>query len=304
MMRPHFLILVSGVFCAACIVIAGCSMNSTEDTSDEGLIPPKAGSAAGVQLKEIESKDYGTIMGTVTYDGTPPERPVINMGGHQDTAYCMQGDFHKDTWLVDSASNGVENVVVWVMPPKGSYFPKPDDKHKSWEDTVIVDQPFCAFTPHVVVLYPEHFNGKDRVATGQSLEVLNTASVGHNIKVAGSSRFNPALGSSIPAKSKDGKISKYVYSKLRVDVQELSMNCDVHKWMTGYALTFDHPYAARTNARGQFVIKNVPAGVELTFKGWHEGVQPKRFDPAVEGGTKFTLKPGETKQLNFKIAAK
>jgi hypothetical protein len=300
MNRSRLLVLVSGLFCAACVVIAGCSMNSTEDTSDEGLIPPKAGSAAGVQLKEIESKDYGTIMGTVTYDGTPPSRPDINMGNHKDKAVCMQGEHQDQTWIVDSASKGVENVVVWVNPPKGSYFPKPDDQHKAWQDAVTVDQPHCVFVPHVVVLYPEYFNGKDRVATGQVLKVLNTAEVGHNIKIAGSSQLNPTIdGGMMPVKT--GVVE---FKKLKVDTQEISLNCNVHTWMTGYALTFDHPYAARTNSKGQFVIKNVPAGVELTFKGWHEGVQPKRFDPAVEGGAKFTLKPGETKQLNFKIAAK
>ncbi len=285
------------------MVVAGCA-TGTDDTSDEGLIPPVLGKAAGVELKAVEAKEYGTIEGTVTYDGTPPERPVIDMGNHKDKAYCMQGDFHDDTWLVDSATKGVENVVVWVMPPRGTYFPKPDDKTKTWQDVVTVDQPFCSFVPHVVVLYPQYFNGKDRVATGQELKVLNSAAVGHNIKVAGSSQFNPARGSSVPAKTDKGKVSSYDFKELKVDVQELSMNCDVHKWMTGYALTFDHPYAVKTDAKGHFVIKNVPAGVELTFKGWHEGVKPKRFDPPVEGGNKFTLKAGETKKLDFKVSAK
>ena len=299
MNRSRLLMLASAVFCATCMIIAGCA-TSSDDTSDEGLIPRAKGGAAGVELKEVAAKDYGTIVGTVTYDGTPPSRPDINMGNHKDAGYCMQGEHKDQTWIVDSASKGIENVVVWVNPPKGSYFPKPDDKHKSWNDAVVVDQPHCVFVPHVVVLYPQYFNGKDRVETGQVLKVLNTAEVGHNIKVAGSNELNPTRdGGMMPVKT--GVVE---FKGIKVDKQEVSLNCNVHTWMTGYALTFDHPYAARTNTKGQFVIKNVPAGVELTFKGWHEGVQPKRFDPGVEGGTKFTLKPGETKQLDFKISAK
>jgi hypothetical protein len=296
MNRSHWLMLASAIFCTACMIIAGCSTD-TPDTSDEGLIPPKQGSAGGgVELKEVTASGVGTIVGAVTYDGDPPSRPDINMGANKDAPTCVQGDHKDQTWMVDSASKGVANVVVWVSPPKGTYFPKP--AAKTWEDEVVVDQPYCVFVPHVVVLYPEYFNGKARVKTGQVLKVLNTSSVGHNIKIAGSNQINPTVdGGMMPV-----KVSSKLFDRIRVDTQEVSLNCNVHTWMTGYAMTFDHPYAARTNEKGQFTIKNVPAGAELTFMAWHEAT--RRFPPAIEGSAKFTLKAGETKKLDFTIKAK
>ena len=40
-------------------------------------------------------------------------------------------------------------------------------------------------------------------------------------------------------------------------------------WMNGYVWTFDHPYAATTDADGKFEIKNAPAG-KWRLVVWHE----------------------------------
>ena len=295
MPRSHLLIAASSLFCLGCVILAGCT--SSEDTSDEGLVPLKK-SAAEVLRKELEYKDVATIVGRVTYDGDPPGRPrIAAVDGHADRAICMQGDVNDPTWIVDPGSRGVANVVVWVAPPRDYYFKKPDDKLKTWEDTVQVDQPFCAFEPHVSVLYPQYYDGKQLAPTGQVFKVVNSASIGHNIKVAGSADTNPSDGATLTAKT-----GQFIFGKVRVDKRELTMNCDIHKWMTGYAMTFDHPYAAKTDKDGNFTIKNVPADVDITFQGWHEGL--KRFDPAIEGGTKIKLKPGETRRLEFKVTKK
>jgi hypothetical protein len=297
MKRSHSLILASAAFCMGCALFYGCS-SAADDTSDEGLVPVKHIGEPAVLLKELEYKDVGAITGTVTFDGDPPPRPILSgVEQHADHSYCMQGDVTDPTWIVNPADKGVENVVVWVTPPTGSYFKKPDDKTKTWQDTITVDQPYCAFQPHVLVLYPQYYNGKELAATGQILKVVNTAQIGHNIKMAGSSDKNPALGASLTAKT-----GTYLFDKVRVDNRALSFNCDIHKWMTGYALTFDHPYAAVTDKDGKFTIKNVPAGTELTFWAWHEALN--RFVPAVEGGAKIKLDANGSKILNFTVTKK
>ena len=147
------------------------------------------------------------------------------------------------------------------------------------------------------MLYPQYYNGKELAATGQVVKVVNSAKIGHNIKMAGSSDKNPALGATLTAET-----GTYLFNNVRVDNHPLSLNCDVHKWMTGYAMTFDHPYAAVTDKDGKFTIKNVPAGAELTFWAWHEALN--RFVPAVEGGAKIKLDPNGTKTLNFTVTKK
>lgn len=292
--RPILLLSIS--FCFVSIVLYGCT-SSTVDVSDEGLFPAKKGRSAAETLAPLEYKGTATITGVVEYDGEPPPRAELeSIFQHADRPVCVQGDVRDQTWMVQDGK--VANVVVFLRPPKGFYFKKPEESEKSWADEVVVDQPYCQFIPHVVVLYPQYREGGQLVRTGQVLKVLNSAPIGHNIKVAGSSDSNPASGATLSARS-----GVYVFDKIVVDRRELTMNCDVHKWMTGYALTFDHPYAAVTNEKGEYTIKNVPAGVELTLRGWHEALKPG-FDPAVDGGTKIRLTAGETRVLNFKIKRK
>jgi hypothetical protein len=297
MKRTGYLILASAAFCLGCVLLNGCSTD-TPDTVDI-IYPAKKGPGEKVVLKPIEYKDVGTIVGRVTYDGAAPTREhIAAIDGHADRSVCMRGgdnDTTDQTWIVGS-DGGVANVVVSVRTPNGFYFKKPEDNKKTWEDAVVVDQPFCAFHPHVVALYPQYYDGSNFVKTGQVLKVLNSAEIGHNIKVAGTSDRNPAKGAQLSAKT-----GQFLFDSIQLDKRELTMNCDVHKWMTGYALTFDHPYAAVTKPDGTFTIKNVPAGVELVIKGWHEDL--KHFDPTA-GGTKITLKPGETHQLNFSVKKK
>ncbi len=297
MKRSHSMVVLSAAFCLGCALLYGCS-GASEDTSDEGLIPVSKGPVREELLKELEYKDVGTITGTVYFDGDAPPRPVLSgVEQHADHSYCMQGDVTDPTWMVNPANKGVENVVVSVAPPKGYYFKKPDDSLKTWSDAPTVDQPFCAFQPHVMVLYPQYYNGKELTPTAQVLTVVNSAQIGHNIKMAGSSDKNPANGATLSAKT-----GTYLFKSVRVDNRPLTLNCDIHKWMTGYALTFDHPYAAVTDKDGKFTIKNVPAGVELTFWAWHEALN--RFVPSVEGGPKIKLDPKGTKTLNFTVTKK
>lgn len=273
----------------AMLGLCGCS--SAPD-SDEAIFPPSKGGGEAEARKPVEAKGFGTINGTVTFEGEPPPRnDLAQIVGHGDQSHCIKADTKDQTWIVDSSSKGVANVVVWVEPPNGMYFPKPE--RKFWEDEVVVDQPFCQFVPHVVVLYPQAYDpaSKALVATGQKLVVKNSAPILHNFRFQG--RDNPSRGGNVQPGTQQ------VY-ELRKDRQEISFNCDVHKWMTGYAMTFDHPYAAVTDKDGKFTIKNVPAGSQLTFMAWHEA--KRKFVPVVAGGNAITLNAGETKTLDFKIS--
>lgn len=297
MKRAFPMLAASALFCLGCIMLNGCS--SYSDTSDEALIP--AGSSVEVVLKELDEKGLGTISGQIVFDGDLPARPDIEAAKrHQDAAICTQGDITDQTWIVDPASKGVANVVVWVSPPKGHYFKKPDDKYKTWKDLEEVDQPHCTFVPHVVVLYPEYYsNGKDLARTGQQFRVLNSAPIGHNVVLAGSPDMNPAAGSSL-SKKEGNTPGAFDFDKVQPDKRVLNIGCNVHPWMKAYAWAFDHPYAVVTDKDGKFTIKNVPAGHELTFRVWHES-KPQPFSPEGANG-KFALEAGKVKTIQLKIS--
>jgi len=212
--------------------------------------------------KMIEGKGTGTIKGKVTLDGTAPKDAKLKIDvNHKDASHCLKNDTEDLTWVVD-ANNGLANVVVFLKPPSGSSF-KVDLSKKTWPDEIIVDQPFCAFKPHVSVIFPE-YNG---TRTLQKFIVKNTAPILHNSRVGGSPFKNPLKNENLAA----GKEKAF---ELKADGQVIKINCDAHKWMEAYIWAFDHPYAAVTGANGSFEIKNVPLGVDLTVMAWHEAGTP------------------------------
>ncbi|MEH0007932.1 MAG: hypothetical protein V6Z82_04340 [Flavobacteriales bacterium] len=47
------------------------------------------------------------------------------------------------------------------------------------------------------------------------------------------------------------------------------VECDTHTWMKAYILVFKHPFYTVTDAKGIFVLKNIPVGAH-TLRAWHE----------------------------------
>lgn len=273
---------------------------STEQTK-----PGETPKASG-EKTAIESTGWGTLKGTVKYDGDPPALTdySADVDKHKDKDRCVMGDISNQSWKVNKDSKGVANVVVWVRPTEGKVFKEHPADKKTWKDLVTIDQPFCAFEPHVSVVFPS-FDSKGKKPTGQKFKVLNSSTIAHNTKYAGNSLINPGDNITLPPKGEkeialkpDGK-------------QAINVNCDFHKWMTGYVWSFDHPYAAVTDKDGNFEIKDVPAGAELQVVAWQEtkpsfSVDGKSVDDKGAGAPvkKVTLKDGDATSLDIKVKAK
>ncbi len=106
----------------------------------------------------------------------------------------------------------------------------------------MIDQPHCAFKPHVLCM-----------REGQVLEAKNSAPMPHNYKID-SPPANPSLNQLLPpGKTLDVEPWKAANAPTKV-------SCTIHGWMNGYVRVFNHPYYAVTDADGNFVIKGAPAG--------------------------------------------
>ncbi len=72
--------------------------------------------------------------------------------------------------------------------------------------------------------------------------------------------------------------------------------CDIHSWMTSWWMVLDNPYIAVTDAKGNFEIKNVPAGTQKLVV-WQEAVG----FVTPQSGQEVMVKPGEPTVVDLSI---
>jgi hypothetical protein len=285
--------------------------------SDKGHTPPDSGTTSTGAKSALEAKYTATVKGTVTYDGTPPKPNSLRgrMEEQADKSHCLskaaeeRGDTVDPTWMVNSSNKGVANVVVFLKAPADKYFAIPE-ADRTRKDAVVIDQPFCAFEPHVVAVNPSTWDPatKKQKKTGEVLKVQNSAPIAHNTHSSGDSILNPDKNNSLPAK-KEGTASSMELplkpcNEGQVGRETLvNLSCDIHKWMTGRIAVFDHPYFAVTDKDGKYEIKNAPAGVDVTLAYWHESMSPNPAPTALNQAKKETVKLNEgdnTKDFTIK----
>jgi plastocyanin len=241
---------------------------------------------AGSNVQSADPQGWGNIKGQVVWGGkTLPEREPIKVT--QDQKHClMNGPLLEEKYVVDPKTKGVRWVMVFLADAK-----EPDPKNaKKWKfpvkpglmklknTPVIFDQPCCAFEPHVF-----------GVIEGQTVIVKNSAPVPHNVKIEGGNA-NPNLNQLLPPGAK-----LEIPGWTTTGVGAIPINCSIHPWMNAKARVFKHPYFAVTNEKGEFEIKDAPAG-KFHLIGWHEtGWVTDRTGKPIEVKAKETLDLGKIK---------
>ncbi len=270
---------------AMCVLLSGCA--GGEDKKPVAAVPRATVKPAGkdsVEAKELTAATDGVIKGRVVIDGPAPKiEAIAAMQAHTDKATCLAPDaeaFEKVTqgWILAADKKGVANVVVKLLPPTGKKFKAMTPAVKEVE----MDQPHCAFIPHVVALAP-----------GQVLKVKNSAPVVHNTKISADPNADNE-NTSVPIAPKGSKTFSFNYQKSPVNI-----SCDFHNWMTAKVYMSDNPYIAVTDKDGNFEIRGVPVGEALTVVGLHEVGE-------VDGGEKglpHTFKTGDN-PLDLKVKVK
>jgi hypothetical protein len=257
------------------------------------LLLTNIGSSQGQERQLLPFKGWGRVTGRVTFKGTLPDPSNVaeKMAAHSDKHCCLDKgakaiETIDNTWIVDAKTQGVKNVLVYLIAPKGTYFPI-HEADKQRKEIIDLDQPHCMFVPHVVALYPSYFDGSKDVPTGQQFLIKNSAPVPHNTRAVGDQLKNPGFNITLPPGGQ--KPTELKPQRLPVMIQ-----CDIHPWMSAKVGVYDHPYFAITKEDGSFTIPRVPAGAEVTLMGWHEGVG---FVERIDGkyGRSITFQPGENK---------
>jgi hypothetical protein len=251
---------------------------------------------------------WSTVTGKVVFDDSKhkvPQRafPPAAKGANLPPCAAMDKEFLTEDWIVDPKTKAVKDAVVWLAPEptpdqwkrlkatgkdRLREFPsfKPADIHPALvrppAAAVEIDQPCCRFIPH-----------QTAIRVGQALVIKNSAAFPHNAKydTDNNGSDNPLIS---PGKDVQIPIKQPERSEIKIF-------CSIHPWMWASVRVFDHPYFAVTNEKGEYEIKDAPAGKYRIFV-WHSsggfsGGNDGRF------GYELTIAPKATAVKDYSVTA-
>jgi plastocyanin len=241
-MNPRWLVLILIV-----VLLVGALFASTTcgGCSGEAEKPPQR------TPTPVDPATAGSIKGIVLFEGTPPERLPLSIGGDPVCAKATPPlDERAIVWSEDGRQV-VQNAFVWIKAglPAGFVPAVP-------ETPVVVDQQGCIFIPHVV--------GVQRY---QTIRYTNSDPTEHNVKFV-DPRNNPAHDVTMSAQ---GQKIEFWFPQQEVMMKVI---CSKHSWMRNWVAVVDHPYFAVTGKSGRFDLTGVPPGT-YTVACWTEAFGEK-----------------------------
>lgn len=268
----------------AALLLSGCAGGEEKkpETKPVAAAEKKEKSKKGGKVEELTAATDGVVKGRVVIDGDAPKVELIKaMQDHNDKKICLAPDATEEekiaqNWILAGDKKGVANVVIKLVAPAGKKFKDVPPASKE----VVMDQPHCAFVPHVAAVVP-----------GQVVVMKNSAPVPHNTKTS----VDPTSGNE--NKSTTIPPGGSVTFEFNPQKAPIEIACDFHPWMTGKIYANDSAYIAVTDKDGNFEIKNVPTGVELVVVGMHESGE---VDGGKEGQKKTFVAGNNTLDLKVK----
>ena len=197
---------------------------------------------------------WGQLKGQIVVKGDVPASQPEDIANSPDKATCLvDGKVPADDNIVVDEDGGLRDVFVMMYLGRKEEQP---DYHPSFKElkesqTLSIDNVKCRFEPHALF-----------VRTGQKLTLKNSDPIGHNCHII---TFNNEHNINLPP---GGSMDLVLEHSEKVPGE---VKCDVHKWMDGVLMVRDNPYVAITDAKGNFIIENIPAG-KWKFQFWHKKV--------------------------------
>ncbi len=271
--------------------ISGGSTADITVVADAFVADAAGGAATAAQIPEPTG--FGTITGKITVKGRVDSSKFTAFNVNKDTTVCSK----EPNIRVVVNSGGLQWGLLYYDGPFATGDPKWE--HADYlaaagtdlDGDLAFDQKSCVFLSRIYAM-----------RTNQVLEIKNSDTVGHNANLAGLTSANMQVGPN----------SSVTYKPIYQESKPFTVDCKAHPWMSSYLIVRDAPFFAVTGEDGSFQISNVPTGVALPFKFWHEVLPSGAFEITINGTSvklsrgKFnldSLEPGEQRELNIEIEA-
>jgi hypothetical protein len=279
----------TGLFVPLALVLGSCA-GRPEPGEPEGTPAPPP--------NRFDPTTAGIVRGRFTWTGDLPQVPPFKVwpGLQADNApRVKETQPNPNGPAIDASTRGVGGAVIFLRgidPVKG----------KPWDHAPVrVEQRGRRFH----VLQGEVDSHLGFVRRGDAVEMTSRDPVFHSLRAGGAAFFTLAFPD--PDQSCTRRLNEN-------GVVELSSAAGYY-WMRAYLFVDEHPYYTRTDARGRFVLKQVPPGsyeVVCWLPSWvesrHErdpetGLVARLFlGRSVERTRTITLGPKESHEVSFSLS--
>jgi hypothetical protein len=193
---------------------------------------------------------FGSIKGRLVWGGDELPKPML-LEVTKDTEFCGMGPMVSKELVVDPTTKGVGNAFAYLLSPVGTN-PEAQKALLAGAAEVAIDQRKCEYVPYSTAMHQD-----------QKLVFKSSDNVNHNVHYAAftNSPFNQVL----PPKGE-------MKVKLVAEKRPIPLTCDLHPWMKGSIMVFDHPFFAVTKEDGSFEIQGVPPGEQKLILRLANGV--------------------------------
>jgi len=205
--------------------------------------------------------DGGALRGTVSVVGPVPVLPPLPVT--KDRQACGTEVPNED--IVVGPTGGLADAVVWIAAI---------GRGKPFEAAApVLEQRGCRYVPRVLL-----------VPAGETVTVTNGDGILHNIHTYGVK--NPPLNRAHPH-------FRPTITHRFEEPEIIPVKCDAHRWMRAWIVVEAHPYYAKTEAAGTYVLGSVPAGA-YELRVWHPTLG--------ERAARVVVRAGESTATDFELA--
>ena len=227
--------------------------------------PAEAVAEASALVEEETDPQFGGITGQVVSTQPFPDLQF------QLDPNCRT-NVPDESLLVDPVTGGIENVFVYLRTAPTPIHPQ---MQVGLSQRVVIDNVGASYVPHAFF-----------ARVGQAVVFKNGSTFPINVHLHPFA--NPGSNAMLQPMDRIGFMIHFT----KPEVLPMKISDDIHAMSSGYGLVLNHPYAAITDAAGQFAIPHLPVGTH-SFRVWHErvGYIARDYQVTVTGGQSVTLPP-------------